>query len=383
MKKYPQAALGLALGLFLIWWLFRDMDWPGVVHALRNAHPLWLLAATGFMFLTFVARVQRWSYIVRTAKPVPFRTLFSATQIGFLATFTLPLRAGEFIRAYVLARLAKLPFSQCFAFVALDRVTDIAGLIAVMIVSLLTLHPGGDIILPKQILANPIPANFIQTGAIAAGIALALVVGSLVLLYLNRELALKVADQATHLGTRVLTGMVHPFSKGLTRRAETILLAIEKRVHVMLDSFADGLHVFRSAPDMAKSIAFSLLTWFFAVLFLDCTLNAFGVERPWYTSCIMQAAIAAAVSVPGPPGFIGLYHTAVLVALGAVGAVNAKTGYAVAGAVALVMHLLNLVPVVVVGLICLKVENLGLLSLRRASEDAAEVNADVETVEEA
>lgn len=361
MKKNLQIAFGVALSAFLLWYLFRDVHWGQVLTAFREAHLGWLAAATALMFLTFVTRVKRWTYIVRTAKPVSFRAMFSATQIGFLGTFVLPLRAGEVIRAFVLARLGKIPFGKCMAFVALDRVTDIFGLLVVMGITAAAFHPKEDIVLPKHIYPAPVPANFVQQGMVLAGVFVVCVLAALILIYLRPRWVLGVMDACAGVVVR-MAGLV---SKGLAR----VLEELARRVHDMVEHFAEGMHILRSAPDMLRSVFFSLLVWFQAVLFLECVMSAFGVERPWYTGFLMQTAIAAAVSVPAAPGFIGLYHAAVILALTAVsGAVDEER----ASAIAIMAHLLNLIPVVIVGLVCLKMESLGLIALQRASEQAAD-----------
>ncbi len=104
MKKAVQIIVGLVIGALLLWWVFRDTDWAEVGTALGAVHWGWLAVATLFVLFSFITRILRWRYIVRTAKPVSFRSMFSATQIGFMANFILPGRAGEVIRALVLSR---------------------------------------------------------------------------------------------------------------------------------------------------------------------------------------------------------------------------------------------------------------------------------------
>ena len=101
MKRYIQAIIGLAIGIGLLWFLFRDTNPAEIRDALRGVSPVWLCISLAFIVLGFFTRVQRWSYIVRTAKFVSFRHMFSATQIGFMANFVLPARLGEVVRAVV------------------------------------------------------------------------------------------------------------------------------------------------------------------------------------------------------------------------------------------------------------------------------------------
>jgi uncharacterized protein (TIRG00374 family) len=333
----------LVIGIGLVWWLFRKTDWAAVVDAIRAANLGWLLVAEVLVLVTFVTRVQRWVYIVRSAKPVRWRALFSATQIGFLANFTLPGRVGELIRAVVLARLAALPFTQCFAFVALDRVTDLFGLIAMMLVAAIAFRPEGDIVLPPDIMDLRIPADAITTSAAFATLAVVGIIGAFLVLYLNQRVILRVSDWT--------------LGKISHRLAE--------RVHYLIRHFADGMHVFKSGRDMGLAVFFSLVTWIIGVAHYQCLLYAFHMPAPWYAGFVVMAFLAIAISVPGPPGFVGPFHVAIVVT---VLAMIPATSPDVAKAAAIIAHLMNLASVVVVGVVCLYLENFGLIELRREGE---------------
>lgn len=350
MKRKAQIAIGLAIGVTLVWLLFRGTDWAAVGEAIRSAHGAWLVLAFLGVLVSFVTRILRWGYIVRTAKPVSFRSMFSATQIGFLANFTLPGRAGEVIRALVLARLERLPFSKCFAFVALDRLTDLIGLIVVLIISVLAFHPDPAIHMADETALPEWASTLLQPGAIrAAALSAAIVLvglaGGLVLLYVNQRLVLRILDRG--------------IGAASTRLAE--------RVHGLLQQFAEGLHIFRSGLDMAKSVFFSLVTWSMFAVTYGSTLRAFEITLPWYGPFIVLSFVAVAISLPGAPAFVGQFHAAIVAA---VLLLQPTADLDVARAAAIIAHLINVVPVTAVGLYCLYTEKLGLLELRRAGERA-------------
>lgn len=346
VKRAIQVSIGLAIGLGLLWLLFRDTNWHEVGTAIREIHIGWFLIAQIPLWLSFPIRVQRWTYIVRVAKPVSFKNMFSATQIGFLANFTLPGRAGEAIRALVLTRLADIKFSKSFAMVALDRVTDLFGLIAVILVAIVAYQPEQDVTIPAETFGTPGAITFSVTqyriGAISAGVFLFIVVGAFAFLYVNRSIVIRL--------TKFLVGLV---SKTLAQR-----------LCEMLDHFADGLHIFRSPVDMSKSILFSLLTWGTSLVFLTCMLEAFGIDYPWYTGVVMQAILSFFISAPGAPGFVGQFHVPIVITL-----VMLVPGIDVdrAKAVAIVIHLLNLPPIGILGVHALLTEHVGLFQLRKES----------------
>jgi len=346
MKRVIQALIGLTIGLGLLWLLFRETEWSDVGAAINEMHVGWFLAAQIPLWLSFPLRIQRWSYIVRAAEPVSFRKMFCATQIGFLANFTLPGRAGEAIRALVLTRLTKIPFSKSFAMVALDRVTDLIGLIVVMLIAFLAFQPVADVVIPAETFgtAGAIIFSAWQYRALAMGAVafLAVVIAVFVFLYAKRSVVLKISDLLVGLASKKLVG----------------------RAHEMLNNFADGLHIFQSPRDMAKSLFFSLLTWSASIIFLACMLETFRIDYPWYTPFVMQAILNVFIAAPGAPGFVGQFHVPIVITL-----VMLIAGIDVdlAKAVAIIVHLMQLPPIGFLGVYFLTTEHVGLLQLRRES----------------
>lgn len=347
MKRFAHTLAGLAIGLGLMWWLFRGTDWGEVGRAIRNANPFWLVMTQVLTLATFYTRILRWRYVVRTAKPVRFRHMFSATQIGFLANFTLPGRVGELVRALLLSRLGRLPVSKCIAMVALDRVNDLIGLLAVILVTVLAYTPTGDVVIPARTLGWEIhfAATTIQTGEILSAVALGLIILILVLLYVTQSFVLRLSDACLGLVSKRLAEWGHHF----------------------LEQFAEGLHIFRSAGDMAKSISFSLLTWTLFMLILVSMLAAFDIHYPWYLPFVMQTMLAVAISIPGAPGFVGQFHAPLVITLMMLlpGMDDAK-----AKAFAIVAHLGAVLPVLVVGIICLMMEQVNLVELTHETAQA-------------
>lgn len=347
MKNYVRAAIGLFVGIVMLAILFRGTSWDEFRTSILAADPVWLAAAFVPLVASFFFRILRWGYIVRAVQSdTSFRSLFSATQIGFLANFLLPARIGELVRAVVLARLTRLPATQSLALVALDRVNDLIGLLTMIAVGLISFRPH-TVEIPASVLGTQnnilIRPEYLNRAEAGAAIFFVLMCVGLAALYISRTLVLRLSDAVFGMISRTLA----------------------ERIHQMLDHFAQGLHVFRSPTDMAKSVAFNLATWGCFVLFSAALCEAFRLNWAWYTPFVIQIGVAVFISVPGAPGFIGQFQLGVVASL-LMTIPDLNLGDALA--LAIVSHVANFVCVAILGVYSLYREGLNLFELSRQTQ---------------
>lgn len=352
MKRTLQIIVGLAIAIGLMALLFKDVSWTELRASFGKMSVGWFAVAQIPIWASFFLRIQRWSYVVRAVHPASFRAMFNSTQLAFLINFTIGLRLGEFVRPLVLSRLTRMSFAKALAVNALDRVNDLLGLIAVMIVGMTAFRPQHDIVLPKGTLGlsvpYTIPKSVIVTGSQGAAVFLAVVLIGLVLVYVNQRLVLRL--------TRAVLGVVSEKLAAWTCR--------------MIEQFADGLHVFRNVGDMAKSIAFSLLTWACFLAAYACLFEAFGLDWPWYSVFIVQMLLAFSISAPGVPGMMGQFHLPIVI--GMLMTIPQAT-LPDCLAVALVTHAANMAPICVFGLYALWREGVSLSELKHEVDEAEEI----------
>src|SRR5256884_3043331 len=114
--------VGLVVTLGLLAWALHGVDAHELVGHLRRAN-LWLMLATiALATLTFPLRALRWRLILRDVggSRFPLLPLWHATAIGFMANNLLPVRAGEFARAYAAKQALPVRFTTALASVG-DR----------------------------------------------------------------------------------------------------------------------------------------------------------------------------------------------------------------------------------------------------------------------
>lgn len=273
-------SLGLsALFLFLA---VRGIEWSEVGGALANARWVWLVPMILVPLLSLVVRAFRWGVFVRPLAAVPTGTLISATAIGFAANMVLPLRAGEVVRPWVLTRKTGIRFPAAFATVALERLFDLATLVLFFAAASLGL---------------PLPEEWRASGRVLFATFAAFLVGVTIWV---------VAPGPVF---RLTAWLARPLPDGPRER----LLGI-------VGHFSDGLAGLGSLRAVGEAILWSLAAWLVLALAFGFGFFALGLDVPFFEcALVVTAVVAIAVSVPGGPGFVGMFQAGCVVALGLYG----------------------------------------------------------------
>lgn len=368
MKNILKIILSVAVAVLLVWLLFRDTPVREVVASIRTADGWLILLSAVPLLIALPLRVQRWACVVRAVMPVRFWPLFSAMQIGFMANFTLPLRMGEVIRIAALMRLTGIPLSKSAAFGGLDRLTDLVGVVTMVLVSLAAFPRGRDVVIPKETFgyAKDIvwPGAMLETateGLLAMLLVLAVLLGVFcVWPQPISEFAGRILGVCARMAGRVSHGL-----GDLVRR-------VADRTVLALHSFSDGLGALKSFRHAFGAIVLSLLTWGGYVLHSLILFKAFHADVPWYGGFLMQALVAVGTGIPGAPGLIGQYHIPIVVAILMVSAMPVAD----AKALAMVSYGVEMFLVLSAGLICLFADRRRLFGRR-----VEEASADAETLQ--
>jgi uncharacterized protein (TIRG00374 family) len=293
----------------------RGESLPEVWGVLRSSSiGLFLLSAT-LATIAFPMRAARWRYILEpVAGTIEFRALWRATAIGMMVNNVALARAGEPVRAFVLARSTRrVTFSAAIASLVVDRVFDsVIVLLLLLFVVSLPGFPSG-----ASIMGVPIDRVLLS----GAGIALAAVV------------ALTVIATYPHRLARVWEMTVGRIAPRFMERGRGIVL-----------SFGAGLGVLRDPRRSAIVFVWALAQWLVNGASFWVGLLAVGLDAPFTAGLFLQSLLAAAVAVPSAPGFFGVFEAATKVALSVYGvddtlAVSYALGY----------HILTFIPITLIG----------------------------------
>ena len=266
------------------------------------------------------ARAKRWRWLFPPGPEPP--GIMPATMIAYMANAVLPLRAGEVVRVYVLAR--KLRESERMtgaqsvwlvtATLVVERVLDSLAIVS---------------ILAMLVLVIPLP-RVIEW---AAGVLLVIdVVGVSVLVAIVR------APEA---------------SRRLLLRLTGRWPAAARTVVSIFDTGLRGLDGIRTPSHLPRLAAWTML-------------RAVHLDLPFRAGWTVLAFVGVGISVPSAPGYVGVFHAAATAALEVFGVSRSA-----ALAFALLYHASVIVPTTLVGWLFLLREHISLGEARRAPTPAA------------
>lgn len=128
----------LAVGILLLWFAFRNVNFSKLLEDLKEANYSWLLLSVLFASLAFVSRARRWVLLINPLGFKPsFWNSFHSMMTGYLANIALP-RIGEITRCVALGKKEKIPVDQLIGTVVIERTIDFLSLIIIMIILIFT-----------------------------------------------------------------------------------------------------------------------------------------------------------------------------------------------------------------------------------------------------
>lgn len=337
MKPPIRLALGLLVAALLMAVVLRGVSFADLSAAVAGADP-WLLSVVVWMTVaTYWIRAVRWKSLLPELREAKTMDLFSYTFIGFCTGLAIP-RAGEIVRPVLIQRKYGVPVSAGFASIVLERLFDLLTVLFLVALYLFALPT------PPQETASPLMATL----RVGAGTAFVAALAGLWFLF---ELK-RAGGWAPRLLDRLLG---------------VLPAALAAKVRGLVSSFVAGLGLFDSSPTLWVRLAVeSLALWLGIAVLIHANDRAFGFDVPFHTSFLIIAFLTVGVAVP-TPGFVGGFHAAYSFALAGVYGIDRDR----AAAAGLVLHALQNLPVLLLGLAFLGREGLSFGRMKELSESGA------------
>ena len=313
-KNHFKLIFGLLIGAVFMYFAFRKVDFAQMGAAFKQANYWYLLLSILFIFISHWLRAVRWYYLMAPIKTVKIKPLFNALIIGYMANTFTPAHLGEFLRAYVLSKKSGVKTSSIFGTIVTERIIDVFTLLFLMALAFVVF---------------PFPAWVTKSGYVMfAGVVILIVL--LILMKKHREKILRPLPQK-----------------------------ISSKVDGLFHSFLDGVVGLKNRRHYVITAVLSVLIWAGYGAALQVSFYAFDFvskyDLPWTAALVTLVITTISVIVPSSPGYVGTYHWLCQLSLGLFAVPKSE-----ALTFAFVLHGINFLPILIVGLIIASVEGVSL-----------------------
>jgi uncharacterized protein (TIRG00374 family) len=274
--------------------------------------------------------------------------LYAKVLTGYFFNAFFPARAGDVVRSYLLGRETGLRKTTVLATIVIEKAFDGMALLLMLLLSLILLPSATSSGAGSSGLAPDLLAW-------VAGIGLVAVIGGLVLFY-------RFSDQIARLVERLFDHLPLP------RRLEKLIVRL-------IETFANGMHVFKNPRPLIYAASISLMVWLVVALMFITALMSFSSPFPAQLMSppgilFMTALVNLGLLVPALPGNVGTYEALCIAAMAVF-----KVDKELAVAFALIFHVGQLVVTLAVGAIAFWSQNLSFSEIRPV-EERAEIEAE-------
>jgi glycosyltransferase 2 family protein len=279
VRRAPwRRVLEVLVSLLFLALALRGVSLAQLWSALRTADYLWLAPGIIITVILLVLKAWRWQLLFYPEYRLPFSSVFTALCAGYLASNVFPARLGEVVRMFLLAGEQPVSVARTLSTIVIERLLDLLTLF-VMLVALL---PFVSVQLPVDVMRG------------AAVVGVLAVVGSAALVILS------------------------VYKAWLLRLAHAVLgrvrLLDRPPVYAALEHLIDGFAALRGRLGLFL-VLLSLLGWAGVVGMAGSAALAMRLNAPLTALVFAVVLTTLGMLVPSSPGYIGVFHYLVTVAL--------------------------------------------------------------------
>ncbi len=282
-SKKLQALVSWGVSLVLLIWIGSGLEWGKLVEVLDRVDYLFLIPLTLVLFFHYLVRAFRWRYLLPGDAPAPgMKTLFDSLMIGNMASYVLPLRAGEFVRPFLLTKDTGQPFVVTFSSVVIERFFDLATVLIIL-----------------ACISSSLPT--LPSWAMSGALGLAVLGGGIFVFMLLSAFCPKFVLFLVELGLRFIPE------------------SLSAKIKNLIDGLMKGAAVLRDPRRLFMSLVLSAIVWTSVWLSFLVGLYMFPDVASGFLAITLTVVVALAVAAPSAPGFIGVFQTGCVAAFALLG----------------------------------------------------------------
>jgi uncharacterized protein (TIRG00374 family) len=271
--------------------VFRSVDPARAADIIAHASPAWLLVVAAFLIADLILRAARWRALLAPIRDVPLGATLAYLLVGYLANNVLPARLGELVRCHYLGDRQNLSRATALGTVVVERVVDIAVVVAIAAVAILVLS---------------------VRGTVASAVLVGLAIGVLL------AVALAIGIAAHRL----------PGAERIARSAQRW-----PQVSATTTKLRAGLAVAGRPRTLALALGFTVVAWAATLLAFAAAGQAIGVQLTIGQASLLASGVALASAIPAGPASLGTFELAAVRIGEALGVASAS-----AFAIGLIVH---------------------------------------------
>ncbi len=351
-KKNILFIVSIIASIVCTWLFVKNIDWLLLKNALRNANYWFIIPTLILTLVVYVVRAIRWRGLLSHIKLISVMNLLSVTCIGFMANNILPARVGEVLRPFILTKKEDIKFSTSFATVIVERIFDMMGLIifTVAVIALLP-HPS-----PSHHALSHVSTSQVST------------INESIIPSLKKWTEVFAAVGGfTIVSLFFVVFKPDFFKKILFKLCFFLPHKIKDKVLGLYESFVYGLKILEDKTQTVWMLALSLFIWILGGAEIYLLGFSFHMHLPFVGACLVAVCLALAVALPQAPGYIGVFHIAVLKSLHIFGIeTTAAQSYAI------VLWAISILPSTILGFLFLWREGIAFREVVKLEEEIVE-----------
>jgi uncharacterized protein (TIRG00374 family) len=313
---------GSIIALLLLGYCVKDNRLSDVRNMLERTDLYYLLLAVLLQFMFIICKAVRWRTIVEPMKKIKWTRVIPLFSAGQAINIVMPALTGQVGRLLLFSRKEELSKTYVFSTIVLEVVFDAIGLLTfIMILSAASMA---------------FPARY-RTIAVIIAVATVIIFVLLYLILLNEN-------------------RIGAFCRRLFRgRWPGFYITLKKFVR----SFTRGLKMLRSTQYFFRTLGFSILGWLSQMMVIYSLFCAFGFKLPLISATLLMVINTIALMIPITPGNAGTFELAVVAPLLAF-----KIAKSDAVLYALALHIIDLVPIFIMGYLFFYTEKMTLKQIK-------------------
>ncbi|MDY6971691.1 MAG: lysylphosphatidylglycerol synthase transmembrane domain-containing protein [Thermodesulfobacteriota bacterium] len=262
----------ISLGIFLVYFF----DWETTKDLFLNIKVSFVCLGASVFCLTILLRVAKWVYIINISEHVSLRDGYHTIMISNMVNFLLPVRAGEFLKLYLINKSSGISYQTSITATLWDRSTHI-----ILMMVFLLLMPVADFKFSQW------TSNYVLV------FIFSVIFVVLVFVFGTRCL-------------NILEAVVGSFSELMSIERRKVDILLQSRVASFFRETLDRINI--SSFKKGDLLLIGLVTCIIICLDGVCyyfVIRAFEIHITWLQGILAACLMCLAFILPTPPGLIG------------------------------------------------------------------------------